>query len=373
MSSNSLRELRIGDLTAAIPIIQGGMGVGISLSGLASAVANEGGIGVISAAVIGMREADLFTNFLEANVRALRSEIRKARELTKGILGVNIMVAVSNFADMVRTAIEEEIDIIFSGAGLPLNLPQYLEGTRKTKLVPIVSSGKAAGIILKRWLTRYDYIPDAIVVEGPMAGGHLGFKPEQISDPKHSLEKLIPEVISAMSLSDEKSAESIPIIAAGGIYTGEDIHKFSQLGASGVQMGTRFVTTHECDASMGFKQAYLDASKEDIVIIKSPVGMPGRAIRNSFIDDIDKGGKKQFRCSYRCIRTCDHRNSPYCIALALINAQKGDLKRGFAFAGENAYRTKEIISVKELIASLLEEYENASATVSGPAPHFVTS
>ncbi len=358
MSSNNLRELKIGDLTAKIPIIQGGMGIGISLSGLASAVANEGGIGVISTAVIGMIEADLFTNYLEANIRALRSEIRKARELTKGILGVNIMVALSNFADMVRTAIEEGIDIIFAGAGLPLNLPQFLNGTKKTKLVPIVSSGRAASIIITRWLKNYNYFPDAIVVEGPMAGGHLGFKPEQISDPMYSLEKLIPEVIQEISQFEERHKKSVPIIAAGGIYTGDDIYKFLQLGASGVQMATRFVTTYECDASIKFKQAYIDSSKEDIVIIKSPVGMPGRAIRNNFIDDINKGKKKQFRCPYNCIKTCDYKNSLYCIVLALINAQKGKLKHGFAFAGENVYRIKEIISVKELIASLSEEYEN---------------
>ncbi len=360
MSRNNLRELKIGDLIAKIPIIQGGMGIGISLSGLASAVANEGGIGVISTAVVGVHEPDLFGNFLEANIRALKKEIRKARELTKGILGVNIMVALSNFADMVRTAIEEKIDIIFAGAGLPLNLPQFLKGTKKTKLVPIVSSGKAASIISKRWLKKYNYLPDAIVVEGPMAGGHLGFKPEQISNPGYSLEKLIPEVINEIRLFEATNKKMIPIIAAGGIYTGEDIYKFSQLGASGVQMATRFVTTYECDASIKFKQAYIDSSKEDIVIINSPVGMPGRVIRNNFIDDINEGKKKPFKCPYHCIKTCDYKNSPYCIILALINAQKGNLKHGFAFAGENVYRTKEIISAKELIASLLEEYENAS-------------
>ena len=360
MSNNNLKELKIGDLIAKIPIIQGGMAVGISLSGLASAVTNEGGIGVIASAGVGIFEPDFFKNFLEANIRALKREIRKARELTKGVLGVNIMVALSNFADMVRTAIEEEIDIIFAGAGLPLNLPQFLKGTKKTKLVPIVSSGRAASIISERWLKKYNYIPDAIVVEGPMAGGHLGFKQEQINDPEYSLEKLIPEVIKEMSLFGERHKKSIPIIAAGGIYTGEDIYKFSQLGASGVQMATRFVTTYECDASIKFKQAFIDSRKEDIVIIKSPVGMPGRAIRNNFIDDINKGEKKPFKCPYHCVITCDYKNSPYCIIIALINAQKGNLKHGFAFAGENVYRTKEIISVKELMASLLKEYENVS-------------
>ncbi|KAF0145422.1 MAG: 2-nitropropane dioxygenase-like enzyme [Nitrospirae bacterium] len=354
-----IKELKIGDLTAKLPIIQGGMGVGISLSGLASAVANEGAIGVISASGIGLFEPDGSTNYLEANIRALRKEIRKTRELTKGIIGLNILVASSNFDDMARTAIEEGIDIIFSGAGLPLNLPQFLNGSKKTKLVPIVSSARAARIITKKWAEKYNYIPDALVVEGPMAGGHLGFKLEQISDPEYSLEKLVVEVIKETKLLEEKYKKTIPVIAAGGIYTGEDIYKFLQMGAAGVQMATRFVTTYECDASPDFKQAYIDARKEDIVIIKSPVGMPGRAIRNKFIDDVNKGERKPFKCPYHCIITCDFKNSPYCIALALKSAQKGNLNNGFAFAGENAYRAEKIVSVKELIKTLLKEYEEA--------------
>ena len=360
MNTNNLKELKIGDLTAKLPIIQGGMGIGISLSGLASAVANEGGVGVIATAGIGMLEPDFSTNWLEANIRALKKEIKKARELTKGILGVNIMVALSNYADMVRTAIEEEIDIIFSGAGLPLNLPQFLKGSTKTKLAPIISSGRAASIICKKWSEKYNYLPDAIVVEGPRAGGHLGFKQEQINNPEYSLEKLIPEVIKAVKPFEERYKKPIPVIAAGGIYTGEDIYNFLKLGAAGVQMATRFVTTYECDASIKFKQTYIDSSKEDIVIIKSPVGMPGRAIKNKFIDDANKGEKKPFKCPYHCIITCDYKNSPYCIALALLNARKGNLEHGFAFAGENAYRAKGIISVKELIESLIKEYKNAS-------------
>ncbi|MBI5188994.1 MAG: nitronate monooxygenase [Nitrospirae bacterium] len=360
MNTNNLKELKIGDLTAKLPIIQGGMGIGISLSGLASAVANEGGVGVIATAGIGMLEPDFSTNWLEANIRALKKEIKKARELTKGILGVNIMVALSNYADMVRTAIEEEIDIIFSGAGLPLNLPQFLKGSTKTKLAPIISSGRAASIICKKWSEKYNYLPDVIVVEGPRAGGHLGFKQEQINNPEYSLEKLIPEVIKAVKPFEERYKKPIPVIAAGGIYTGEDIYNFLKLGASGVQMATRFVTTYECDASIKFKQTYIDSSKEDIVIIKSPVGMPGRAIKNKFIDDANKGEKKPFKCPYHCIITCDYKNSPYCIALALLNARKGNLEHGFAFAGENAYRAKGLISVKELIESLIEEYKNVS-------------
>jgi nitronate monooxygenase len=352
------KSLKIGNLTATLPIIQGGMGVGVSLSGLASAVANEGGIGVISVAGIGMSEPDFATNYLEANIRALRKEIRKARELTKGILGVNIMVALTNFSDMAKTAIEEGIDIIFSGAGLPLNLPAFLKDSKDTKLVPIVSSARAASIIAKKWLDKFNYTPDAFVVEGPLAGGHLGYKSEQITDENYKLEKIVSEVLIEANNIEEKTGKAIPVIAAGGIYTGEDIYNFLQLGASGVQMATRFVTTEECDASLEFKNTYIECKKEDIGIIKSPVGMPGRAIINQFIDDVNAGGRKPYKCPYHCIVTCNHETTPYCISLALINAKKGKMKYGFAFAGENAYRADKIVSVKELVNTLVEEYNS---------------
>ncbi len=359
MNVKHLKELHIGDLVAKIPIIQGGMGVGVSLSGLAAAVAQEGGIGVIAAAGIGMLEPDGFSNYVEASKRRMQSEIRKARAKTNGILGVNIMVALSNFADMVTTSLEEGIDVIFSGAGLPLSLPQFLQEKHKTKLVPIVSSGRAAVLICKRWLERYNYLPDAFVVEGPKAGGHLGFKPEQLNQPAFALENLVPEVIKAIKPISEENHKEIPVIAAGGIFTGEDIFKFMQLGASGVQMATRFVTTHECDASIKFKEAYVNATPGDTVIIKSPVGMPGRALRNEFIENMEAGKKKPFKCPYHCITSCQLENSPYCIALALTNAQKGNMKHGLEFAGENVYRCREIVSVKELMNDLVTEYEEA--------------
>jgi nitronate monooxygenase len=356
----SIPRLKIRDLVAGIPLIQGGMGVGISLSGLAAAVANEGGIGVIAAAMIGLHESDICSNFKEANIRALRREIRKAREATRGILGVNIMVALTNFADMVKTSIEEGIDIIFSGAGLPLDLPKYLKDGLNTKLVPIISSARAAKAICKRWLARFNSLPDAFVVEGPLAGGHLGFSVDQLESPEFSLEKLVPEVVEAVTLFREEHNVDIPVIAAGGIYSGADIHSFLQLGAAGVQMATRFVATHECDADIRFKQSYVDARKEDLVIIESPLGLPGRAIRNQFIKDVEEGKKKPFKCPYHCILPCKCTDSPYCIALALVNAKRGKLKNGFAFAGNNAYRVDRIISVKELIASLLDEYDKVS-------------
>lgn len=356
----ALKSLNIGDLTAKIPIVQGGMGVGISLSGLASAVANHGGVGVIAAAGIGRLEPDFFSDFTGSNVRALKKEIRKARELTKGILGVNIMTVFSNFKELVEAAVEEKIDIIFSGAGLPLSLPKYLKGSSKTKLVPIVSSVRAFRIICKRWLNKFNRLPDAVVVEGPKAGGHLGFKPDELDDPENALENLVPAVVAESRLIEERYNRVIPVIPGGGIYTGNDVHKFLNMGASGVQMATRFVTTEECDSSPLFKQAYIESKKEDITIIKSPVGLPGRAIRNQFILDIEQGKRRPFQCPYRCIITCDYSKSPYCIALALVNAQRGRLKSGFAFAGTNAYRAKKIISVKELMGDILEEYRTSS-------------
>jgi nitronate monooxygenase len=359
-------QLKIGDLVAKIPIIQGGMGVGISLSGLASAVAREGGIGVIAGAMIGMGEPDIGSNYREANVRALATELRKAREKTSGILGVNIMVALTNFSDLVKTSIKEGADVIFAGAGLPLDLPSYLVDGAKTKLVPIISSARAATIICKKWLSKFDYLPDAFVVEGPKAGGHLGFKPEQIDDPEFSLEKTVPEVVEAVKEFESKAGRPIPIIAAGGVWDGADIYKFMRLGASGVQMGTRFVATHECDADIKFKESYVNAKEEDIQIIKSPVGLPGRAVDGPFLQDVKAGLKKPFKCPFHCISSCDFTKSPYCIALALVNAKKGLLKHGFAFAGANAYRVNAIVSVKELIESLRQGYIEA-ATAAGAA------
>jgi NAD(P)H-dependent flavin oxidoreductase YrpB (nitropropane dioxygenase family) len=351
-----MQELNIGGLLIPLPVIQGGMGVGISLSGLASAVANEGGVGVISAAGIGMLHKDSSQDYLTNCISGLRYEIRTAKQKTSGILGVNIMVALSNYEDLVRTSIEEGIDIIISGAGLPLDLPKYLTPGCKTRLIPIVSSARAAALICNKWLTNYNYLPDAVLVEGPKAGGHLGFKIEQIFDENYALEKLIPEIVAVVNEIASLNGKNIPVIAAGGIYSGADIAKIIRLGAAGVQMGTRFVTTDECDASMEFKQAYLDAKKEDVKIIKSPVGMPGRAIKSPFLDEVEAGKRQPKTCPVNCIRTCDINTAPYCIIASLTSALRGNFRRGYAFAGSNVWRTDKIISVKELINTLKQEY-----------------
>lgn len=352
-------SLKIGDLNLTVPIIQGGMGVGISLSGLASAVANEGGVGVISCAGLGLLYRNLAGNFQSSCIEGLKKEIREARKKTKGIIGVNIMVAMTNFADMVKTSIAEKVDIIFSGAGLPTDLPSYLSEGSKTQLVPIVSSTRALKIILEKWKNNYDYLPAAIVVEGPQAGGHLGYKENQLEDQCFSLEVIIPEIATEVRKYEELYDKKIPVFAGGGIYTGEDIARMIELGASGVQMGTRFVTTDECDADISFKKSYIQARKEDIHIIKSPVGMPGRAIFNDFIKRVKEGKTQPKSCPFHCIRTCDISKSPYCIMLALYNAFKGNLDKGYAFAGANAWRAEKIISVKETISNLMEELKEA--------------
>lgn len=358
-----MKSFFIGRYEIKVPIIQGGMGVGVSLNGLASAVANEGGIGVISAAGLGLLYPGSHGSYAEKCITGLQQEIRKAREKTTGVIGVNIMVALSNFADMVRTSIAEKVDVIFAGAGLPLDLPSYLQEDSMTMLVPIVSSSRAAKVICDKWLANYGYLPDAIVVEGPKAGGHLGFKSEQIEDEHFALEELIPEVVAvANSYADRKN---IPVIAAGGISTGDDIARFMDLGASAVQMGSIFVPTNECDAALEFKQVYINAHEQDVRIIQSPVGMPGRAFDGEFIHNVAEGREKPKSCPFHCIKTCDYTKSPYCIIKALYNAAKGNMNKGYAFAGSNAYLSEKISSVKEVIEKLKADFLLSRAAMQG--------
>ncbi|HHV19889.1 MAG TPA: nitronate monooxygenase [Thermoanaerobacterales bacterium] len=353
-----LPELKIGQFVAKIPIVQGGMGVGISLSTLAGEVALNGGIGVISGVEIGFNEPDYLKNKREANLRALRSHIKKARDICKGgILGVNIMAVLNNFEEIAIEAVKQKIDIIFSGAGLPLKLPQFTIGT-DTKTAPIVSSGRAAAVICKKWHKHYGVVPDAIVVEGPLAGGHLGFSETEIDQPSFQLSNLLKNVLDAIKPYEEIYKKKIPVIVAGGIFSGKDIADLIKAGASGVQMATRFVATYECDASEEFKKAYINAGFDDVQIIHSPVGMIGRAIKNKFLTDVAAGYKIPIRCLCNCLKPCNPVNAPYCIADALINAQRGNLDKGFAFAGANVYKIKEIVSVQQLMNELVSEAKN---------------
>lgn len=354
----------MGDLRIPVPIVQGGMGIGVSGRRLAVAVAEEGGVGVISAVglgYLGISRTITAEPGEHPNLTILRQEIRQARQQTKGVLGVNIMVAITEFAQTAKVAIEEGIDIIFAGAGLPLTLPEQLTEGARTKLVPIVSSAKAARLIAKRWMSKYDYVPDAFVLEGPKAGGHLGFSAEQIEDPAFQLETLLPQVAAEASQLEQAVGRQIPVIAAGGVYDGADIHQMLNLGASAVQMATRFVATEECDAAQAFKEAYLNCRKEDIGIIESPVGLPGRAILNQFLADCKAGRKQPKICARHCITTCKETESPYCISQALLNAVHGRLEEGFAFIGANGYRIEQILTVPALMNELAQDYRLASA------------
>lgn len=347
---NKLQPLMLGDVLIPVPIFQGGMGIGVSLSRLAAAVAKCGGVGVISSAQIGFDEPDFYTNPREANVRALRRNIREAKEAikdvpNKGLIAVNIMVASRHYEECVEASVEEGVDMIICGAGLPTSLPGLIKNS-KVKIVPIVSSARAAALIIKSWTKKYNRVPDAILFEGPMAGGHLGYKEEQLEESQEHFYETIMEIKEEI-----EDLQDCPLIVAGGIFTKEDIHKALAYGADGVQLGTRFVVTEECDVHPNFKQAFLDSKKEDIIILKSPVGMPGRAIRTPFTDRVENGRIPPEKCN-RCLIPCKSEEAPYCITQALINAAKGDIEHGLVFSGGNAYRTTKIEKVEDIFKEL---------------------
>jgi nitronate monooxygenase len=347
-----LRPLHIGDLKVELPIVQGGMGVMVSTASLAAAVADCGAAGTIAGVALGYGTPENESDYLGASRKALCDEIRKAKAATKGVVGVNILGALTNFDDLARTAAQAGADFIASGAGLPLSLPQHAEGT-DTRLIPIVSSGRAAAIIARTWKKRYGRIPDAFIVEGPMAGGHLGFRKDDVQAPVPGvLEGLVREVLE---VARDCADSPVPVIAAGGVFDGKDAARFFALGASGVQIATRLVATHECSVAQPFKDLYLSARPEDVVIIDSPVGMPGRAIRTPFVDRIMRGEGEPFHCGYQCLKTCDPGTAPYCIAKALFNAVSGNLDHAVVFAGSNVHRVSEIISTRELLEGFVAE------------------
>ncbi len=344
--------LVIGNLVARIPIIQGGMGVGVSLSGLAGSVGKEGAIGIISAAQIGFKEEGFEKNALMTNLKALKKHILLAKEKAQnGIIGVNIMVATTNFEEYVKCSIESGADLIISGAGLPLKLPQII-GDANIKFAPIVSSVRACKLLFSSWEKRYNRVSDFVVVEGPKAGGHLGFKPEEVLDPTMDFDQELKNIIEYVKEYETKSNKKIPVVFAGGIYDQEDIAHYIEMGCGGVQMGTRFVATEECDAHPSFKQAYLDATKESIGIVKSPVGMPGRALINPFTETVAKE-KEDIKKCYNCLTMCKPKEVPYCITNTLMNAVKGDTENALVFCGSNAYRVDKITTVKELLDELV--------------------
>mgnify|MGYP000124164966 FL=1 len=375
---SNFKPLVIGDLKIEKPVIQGGMGVGISLHRLAGAVAKAGGMGLISTAQIGFREPDFKTNFVEANLRAIRNEFKKAREIApEGAIGFNIMVATKHYDMWVKEAVKAGADAIISGAGLPVSLPEYAEAAyeemkamgkkflRRTKLAPIVSTAKAAMVICKMWDRKYHRVPDFVVVEGPLAGGHLGFTKEQLAQygadstdvetsyDQAAYDEEVKAIMKVVKGYEDKYETHIPVVTAGGIYTHEDVKHQFELGAEGVQVATRFVTTRECDAPDAYKQTYIEASKEDIVITQSPVGMPGRAILNPFLKKIKEGERSAIKSCFQCLEHCDIKTIPYCITRALVNAAEGDEDAALLFCGSNAFRSDRIETVEEVMNALL--------------------
>ena len=348
--------LKIGKKYTKLPLIQGGMGIGISLGGLAGAVAAEGGAGVISAAQIGFREPDFDEEPFTANLRAIHKEVEKARALSKeGVIGMNVMTAMNGYESYVREAVKAGVDFIVSGAGLPVDLPAYAEGS-DTAIAPIVSTEKSASVILKYWDKKYKKIPDLLIVEGPKAGGHLGFTKEQLEFfTENKYKEEIGAILRLVKTYEEKYGEKIPVILAGGIDSREKAEEAFSIGADGIQVATRFVTTKECDAAPEYKEAYVKAKKEDICIVKSPVGMPGRAIHNTFLEKVERGGKKLCKC-HKCLHRCNPGEIPYCITDALIQAAEGNVEDALIFCGANAWKISEIQTVSQVVRELFPDF-----------------
>jgi nitronate monooxygenase len=353
--STSLPALKIGKYIPAYPLIQGGMGVRISAHRLAGAVAKAGGIGTIASVGLGLSSKHYNgKNYFESNKLALADEIADAREIAgpDGIIAVNCMAALTDYEALVRTSAENGANIIISGAGLPMQLPEYTKDFPDVALIPIVSSAKAARLIIKKWEKLYHRLPDAIVVEAPgKAGGHLGARTEEVFSAELTLDRVVPELVDFLAAEVKTD---IPVIAAGGIWGKEDVARVFSLGGRGVQMGTRFVCTFECDAPDSFKQMYLDACEEDIVLVLSPVGLPGRVIKNPFSEKLADGPPKGDHCTINCLKHCSLRSEKtgFCIARALTVAHKGDVVDGLIFSGSNAVRCKEIVHVQDVINDL---------------------
>lgn len=347
-----INSLNIGDITLKYPIFQGGMGIGVSLGRLAGAVAKEGGAGTISAAQIGFWEEDFDENPFGANLRAMEKELNKARTIAPdGFIGFNIMVAMKNYEQYVKRAAEIGADFIVSGAGLPVELPEYVKNYN-IKIAPIVSTEKSAHVILNYWSKKHDRMPDFIVIEGPCAGGHLGFTKDQLDIfNETAYEAEVKKIIAKVKEFEALYCQKIPVVLGGGICNKTQAAKAFVLGADAIQVATRFVTTEECDADDAFKMSYINAKKDDIVIVKSPVGMPGRAIMNPFMKRVSAGEKVSPKKCRGCLRKCNPAEIPYCITEALINAAKGNVDEALLFCGANAYKAEKIEKVKDVIDS----------------------
>ncbi|WP_100065222.1 NAD(P)H-dependent flavin oxidoreductase [Miniphocaeibacter massiliensis] len=351
-------SLKIGNKILEIPVIQGGMGVGVSLGRLAGSVAREGAMGTISMVNIGYREEDFYKNKMEANIRAFNKELKKAREISKGkgIIATNIMAALTDYKDLVKEAVKAKVDAVVVGAGLPLNLPELVE-TRDVLIAPVISSARALSVIVKNWTRKYDRVPDFVVLEGKYAGGHLGFSKEDIFDEKINIENLTREVVDYLKGLKEKIGYKIPLFVGGSFYDGNDLNLVREWGSDGIQIGTRFIATEEADVSEEFKKVIVRSKKEDITLLHSPVGMPARAIRTPLIEKIKKGRIPSKRC-INCLKPCDPKTTEFCISDALISSAKGDVENGLFFSGSLAYKINEITTVEKIFKEIKSQWRN---------------
>lgn len=350
--------MKLGNRELALPLIQGGMGVGVSMGGLAGAVAAEGAMGTLSTADAGWNEPDFAAHPQQANLRALRREVQRAKRLAAGagLVAVNAMVATRQYADSVRTALEAGADAIVSGAGLPLELPALAEGF-EALLAPIVSGPRAAQLICRTWAKRYGRVPDFVVLEGCQAGGHLGFEEADLLSGRCTpLSRLIPEVLAALRPFEEKFGRAIPLFCAGGVATGAEMVRCTRLGAAGAQLATRFIATEECDAGQGYKDVLLAARPEDLRIIHSPVGMPGRAVNSPLVQRLAAGMRQPPAHCSGCIKSCRPAETPFCITHALIEAVKGNWEEGLFFSGSRVDLVDRMRTVPDLIDELMKEW-----------------
>lgn len=338
------------------PLAQGGMGIGISLDGLAGAVARAGGLGVLSSAYAGLHEPGFWDNPKGVSLKALTRRIRQARDRAgdRGLVGVNIMRAVSDYKEQVQAALAGGVDVIVSGAGLPLDLPN-LVGKASVLLAPVVSGGRVAKLICRYWLKHADRLPDLVVVEGPFAGGHLGFKGEELAaDREPALDDLVREVRKALAPYEEKKGRPIPIIAAGGLVDRADVQAALEV-ADIAQLGTRFIATDECDAAQAFKDRIIQAQDEDVMVIESPVGMPGRALKSPLTLAVAQGDRRPPATCYKCLGPCNPATTPYCISRALVASAQGDWENGLFFSGAHVGKINRQTPVAEVFTEVLGE------------------
>jgi len=360
----SFKPLKIGKYEVEKPIIQGGMGVGISWDKLAGNVSKEGGLGVISSVGTGIYENRAYAKRVLGEGRPYEAEnfysrdaLFKIFENARAICGdkplaCNILYAQSEYNRIVKDACDAGANIIITGAGLPLTMPEAAKDYPEVALVPIVSTAKALKILCKRWQKTHNKLPDAVIVEGPLSGGHQGFKYDDCFKEENQLESILPPIVE-----EAKKWGDFPVIAAGGIWDKSDIEKMLELGADGVQMGTRFIGTKECDASSEFKEVLLNAKEDDIKLFKSPVGYPARGVKTKLHELIEKGEAPKIKCISNCVTPCNRGEEAkvvgYCIADSLSDAYDGKLDTGLFFTGANGYRLNEIITVKELMEKLI--------------------